>query len=166
MLFSICCRLALPGVAVDGSMAAPVESRNHFLTSMATVVFVVAFVGFGVAMPIGFLVGNHANADSHIAGLKLTRAEKRGQMLFGENCGVCHTLAAANTVGKVGPNLDQLKPSFAIVVHTIQYGCLQSPLTASSPENCLGQGVMPAGIVRGQDVQQVAAFVAKFAGTQ
>ena len=59
-----------------------------------------------------------------------------------------------------------LKPSFAIVVHTIQYGCLQSPLTASSPENCLGQGVMPAGIVRGQDVQQVAAFVAKFAGTQ
>ena len=29
--------------------------------------------------------------------------------LFGENCAVCHTLAAANAVGKVGPNLDQLE---------------------------------------------------------
>src|SRR5437016_1921922 len=77
-----------------GGARATLQSQRPGARKAATVLFVVAFVGFGVAMPIGFLVGNHANADSHIAGLKLTRAEKRGQMLFGENCGVCHTLAA------------------------------------------------------------------------
>ena len=41
MLFSICCKLRLPGVAVVGSMTEPPEFRNHFLTSMATVAFLV-----------------------------------------------------------------------------------------------------------------------------
>ena len=149
-----------------GAARAALQSQRPGARKTATVLFAIAFVGFGVAMPVGFLIGNHANADSHFAGLKLTPAEKRGQMVFGQNCGVCHTLAAANTVGKVGPNLDQIRPNFALVVHTIVNGCLQNPPTAASPQTCLGQGVMPAAIIRGQDVQQVAAFVAKFAGTQ
>ena len=33
------------------------------------------------------------------------------EALFSENCASCHTLAAANATGKVGPNLDDLKPS-------------------------------------------------------
>jgi cytochrome c551/c552 len=35
-------------------------------------------------------------------------------------CGSCHTLAAADTSGQVGPNLDQLKPSYATVVSHAQ----------------------------------------------
>jgi mono/diheme cytochrome c family protein len=149
-----------------GGARATLHSQRPRGRRAATVGFLLTFVGFGLAMPIGFLVGNHANADSHVAGVKLTPAEKRGQQLFGDHCGLCHTLAAANTVGKVGPNLDMLKPSYAIVLHTIQYGCLQSPPSSSSPQNCLGQGVMPAGIVQGKDALDVADFVAKVAGTQ
>ena len=33
------------------------------------------------------------------------------KLLFESNCGSCHTLADAGTTGKIGPNLDQAKPS-------------------------------------------------------
>ena len=33
-----------------------------------------------------------------------------GQKLFVDNCGNCHTLAAAGASGKVGPDMDQLRP--------------------------------------------------------
>ena len=33
------------------------------------------------------------------------------KLLFESNCGTCHTLADAGTTGKVGPDLDQAKPS-------------------------------------------------------
>jgi mono/diheme cytochrome c family protein len=128
------------------------------------VIFAIVYVGFGVAIPLAFLTGNHANASSQIGGIKLTAAEKRGRELFGEHCGVCHTLAAANAVGKVGPNLDVLRPTEGLVLNTINNGCLQNPPSPSSPESCLGQGNMPAGIIQGRDAQDVAAFVAKVAG--
>ena len=37
-------------------------------------------------------------------------------------CSGCHTLAAAGATGTVGPNLDQLKPSTAIVVKQVTNG--------------------------------------------
>jgi mono/diheme cytochrome c family protein len=110
-------------------------------------------------------VGNHANANAQVGGIKLTPGEKIGRELFGEHCGVCHTLAAANAAGKVGPNLDLLKPSESIVLHTIVNGCLPNG-SASSGEACLSQGVMPANVVQGRQAQQVAAFVAKVAGNE
>ena len=73
-------------------------------------------------------------------------------MVFGERCNNCHTLAAANTAGKVGPNLDQLKPPYALVLNAIQTGRIR------------GQGTMPADIVSGKDAQDVARFVAAVAG--
>ena len=38
-----------------------------------------------------------------------------GKSIFSANCASCHTLKAAAATGTIGPNLDQLKPSFAIV---------------------------------------------------
>ena len=52
------------------------------------------------------------------------------------------------------------------MLHTINNGCLQKPPTPSSPEACLGQGDMPAGIVEGVDAANVASFVAKVAGKE
>jgi mono/diheme cytochrome c family protein len=126
---------------------------------------VIIYVGFGVAVPLVFLSGNHANANSQVGGLPLTAAEKRGREIFGFRCGFCHTLAAANTTGKVGPNLDQLKPGKALILHTITYGCLQSP-SSGSQASCLGYGTMPAAIIQGQDADDVASFVAKVAGNE
>lgn len=126
------------------------------------------YLGFGLAFPLALLTGNHSNASAQVGGLKLTRAEKQGRALFGEHCGVCHTLAAANAVGKVGPNLDQLQPPAELVLRTIINGCFQNASTTSSTSGqvCLGQGTMPGGIVQGTDATKVAQFVARVAGKE
>jgi mono/diheme cytochrome c family protein len=128
-------------------------------------VFVFVAIGFGIALPLAFLTGNHSNANAQIGGVKLTAAARDGRTLFGEHCGFCHTLAAANATGKVGPNLDMLKPSESVVLHTIANGCVPNAST-SSDQACLGQGVMPANVVTGVDAADVAKFVAKVAGNE
>jgi mono/diheme cytochrome c family protein len=166
VLFWVIVAVALFYVAVRGGpsnvqLRRPSRGANRVVGTL----FVFVAVGFGIAMPVGFLIGNHARANDQVGGMKLNAAEKRGRMLFGEHCGVCHTLAASNAVGKVGPNLDMLKPSAQVVTHTIQYGCLPNA-SSKSDEACLGQGVMPSNIVTGVDASDVAAFVAKVAGNE
>ena len=60
-------------------------------------------------------------------------------------CSGCHTLKAANATGNVGPNLDTLKPPYAIVVHQVE----------------VGGGAMPAfkGQLTPKQIHDVAAFV-------
>ncbi len=123
----------------------------------------VVFIG---VVPAAMLIGNHDNASAKIGSVKLTTAEKQGRVLFGQHCAVCHTLAAANAVGKVGPNLDQLRPSEALILHTLANGCLANPPSPTSPTTCLGEGTMPADVVQGKQAKQVAAFVAAVAGRE
>jgi mono/diheme cytochrome c family protein len=125
----------------------------------------VIYVAFGVVLPVLFLVGNHNSANGQVGGIQLTAAEKHGREIFGGRCGLCHTLAAANSTGQVGPNLDIIQPSEALVLHTIQYGCLQNP-PPGSQTGCLGFGTMPADVVQGTDAQDVAKFVSKVAGKE
>jgi mono/diheme cytochrome c family protein len=91
----------------------------------------------------------------------------QGQRLFKDNCGTCHTLAAAGTSGTIGPNLDaafqvahdrDYKESTIreVVAKQIMY-----PTTNPPTEGAVG---MPANIVEGQDVDDVAAYVACAAG--
>jgi mono/diheme cytochrome c family protein len=145
--------------------AAPSGPRSHAARRALGWVFVVTYVAFGGVLPALFLIGNRDNANGQAAGVKLTAAEKRGREIFAEKCGLCHTLAAANTQGKVGPNLDVIQPTEQLVLHTIQYGCLQNP-PPGSQEVCLGEGTMPADVVQGVDAQDVAKFVAAVAGKQ
>ena len=37
-------------------------------------------------------------------------------------CGTCHTLQAAGSKEKIGPNLDQLKPSIPQIIYAVTYG--------------------------------------------
>ena len=67
---------------------------------------------------------------------------------FTSTCGGCHTLKDAGTKGNVGPNLDQLKPDAARVLHQILNG---------------GK-IMPPKLLTGQDAKDVAAYVAAVAG--
>jgi mono/diheme cytochrome c family protein len=134
-------------------------------SSITITMFVITAVVFGVGLPLLMLTGNHHNANAQVGGVTLNANEKSGRELFGQHCGVCHTLAAANAVGKVGPNLDILKPAKSTVLNTINNGCLPNP-PKGSDQGCLGQGVMPAAVVQGQDAQNVAAFVAKVAGNE
>lgn len=94
-----------------------------------------------------------------------------GQQVFSAKCASCHTLKAANAQGTIGPNLDAtfragreqgLKESaFADVVA----GQIRDP--GQYPTGGKGelQANMPKDLVKGQDLRDVAAFVAKYAGT-
>ena len=156
-------------LGIRGGPSAALESpggpRTHGGRRAMGWLFAVTYIVFGVVLPALFLIGNHNNANGQVGGIRLTAAEKRGRQIFGERCGLCHTLAAANAVGKVGPNLDQIQPTQQLVLHTIQNGCLPNP-PKGSPEACLGQGVMPADVVQGVDAQDVAKFVARVAGKE
>lgn len=168
LAFWVVLALSLVFIALRGGLGgarAALQSQSRGGRRVAWVIFLIVYVGLGVAVPAAFLTGNHANASSQVGGVKLTAAQKRGRELFGENCGVCHTLAAANAVGKVGPNLDTLKPPAGLVLNTINNGCVQNPPPKSS-QACLGNGTMPAQLVEGRDAQDVADFVAKVAGNE
>jgi mono/diheme cytochrome c family protein len=125
----------------------------------------ITYVAFGIVLPTVILIGNHNNANGQVGGSELTQAEKHGREIFGERCALCHTLAAANAVGKVGPNLDRIQPTEQLVLHTIANGCLQNP-PPGSQEACLGEGTMPADVVQGVDAEDVAKFVSKVAGNE
>jgi cbb3-type cytochrome c oxidase subunit III len=73
-----------------------------------------------------------------------------GKSIFQSQCSSCHTLKAADATGTIGPNLDQLKPSFAIAKHQVE----------------VGGGVMPAfkGKLTPQQIDAVAKFVSDNAG--
>jgi hypothetical protein len=160
--------LALFFVAVRGGLGGArdtLQAQTRAGRKVAWTILAIVYVGFGVVLPFAMLSGNRASANNQIGGIRLTAADKRGRELFGEHCGVCHTLAGANAVGKVGPNLDILRPPSELVMSTIANGCLQNP-PANSQQSCLGQGNMPSDLVEGRDAQNVANFVAKVAGRE
>jgi cytochrome c551 len=110
-------------------------------------------LGLGVAVPLAVaLVNGNDHAKSAPGGVDLTEAQVNGRAVFARYCATCHTLKASNAVGKVGPNLDGLAPPKALVLDAIKNG------------RARGRGQMPAGLVDGQDAQDVAAYVAAVAG--
>ena len=148
-----------------GGVRATLHTQTRSGRKGVNTIFLILYVGFGIALPVIFLTGNHAKASSQVNGVKLTASEKRGRAIFGEVCGTCHTLAEASANGKVGPNLDMLKPPYSLVINTINNGCLQNPPPGSA-QACLGQGVMPAQLLQGRKANDVAQFVAKVAGKE
>ena len=100
----------------------------------------------------------------------------RGEALFKEKCGGCHTLAAAGTAGVIGPNLDDAFASDRAQgfdessIQQVVAGQIREPsLTGRVDENgqpitSTGSPAMPADIVAGDDVDAVAAYVASVAG--
>jgi mono/diheme cytochrome c family protein len=73
-----------------------------------------------------------------------------GEQLFKDNCSSCHTLAAAGASGKVGPNLDQLKPGPDLVTSQVK----------------TGGGAMPSfkGKLTDDQIKQIADYVSSNAG--
>jgi mono/diheme cytochrome c family protein len=74
-------------------------------------------------------------------------AASDGRAVFVENCGGCHTLAAAGTSGQVGPSLDGISLGAADVEAIVRSG---------------SGGIMPAfeGDLSAGAIAAVAAFVA------
>jgi mono/diheme cytochrome c family protein len=115
---------------------------------------IVVWVIFGLGLPALVLATNGGDnkPSKAVGGVDLNAAQIHGRTLFAKYCSTCHTLRAVNAVGKVGPNLDELRPPKALVLNAIQTG------------RARGNGQMPADLVAGQDAQDVAAFVGAVAG--
>jgi mono/diheme cytochrome c family protein len=89
------------------------------------------------------------NAD--LPALALKGDATAGKAVFeSAGCTACHTLSAAGSTGTVGPNLDDAKPSFDLVVQRVT----------------LGQGGMPSfkDQLQPQQIADVAEFVSSSAG--
>ena len=136
------------------------RSGSRLLNSSLVFVYIAGII----ALPLIFIIGNRDTSNAQVHGVKLTASMQSGRELFAEHCAVCHTLAADNAVGKIGPNLDQLRPSEALILKTIANGCLQQPAAGDTSHVCLGYGTMPADIVEGRQAQDIAAFVSAIAG--
>ena len=46
----------------------------------------------------------------------------KGKTIFLSNCGSCHVLAAANTTGTIGPDLDGIKPDYQAATAQVTNG--------------------------------------------
>jgi cbb3-type cytochrome c oxidase subunit III len=103
-------------------------------------------------------------------GVAASGDERHGEELFKSKCAGCHVLGAAGAIGKTGPNLDE---AFAAVrasgrdthfedstIRQVIADQIKFPAQRDVGPN------MPANLVKGKDVDDVAAYVASVAGTE
>jgi mono/diheme cytochrome c family protein len=122
---------------------------------------VVLLFAFGLIVPALVLAFNGANKASVASGgVHLNAEQQHGRYLFSQSCAVCHTLAAARSEGKIGPNLD-IRLGSQIATES---GRRQLVLNAIAEGRARGLGQMPAQLYQGRDAEAVADFVAAVAG--
>jgi len=91
---------------------------------------------------------------------------QRGRTLFVQKCGVCHTMAQAGTTAQIGPNLDHAFAAARAIGEesdTVE-GIVKAQVEFPRPSNANPAASMPADIVTGQDLEDVAAYVGMYAG--
>jgi mono/diheme cytochrome c family protein len=148
--------------------ASPVETRSGrrlFAVGIALLLVV------GLAVPALVLAFNGEHkASVATGGVHLNAEQQRGRQLFSEGCAVCHTLAAAKAVGRIGPNLD-VRVGESIPTPPGATGAAEHASKARAlVENAVaegrarGLGQMPAGLYVGKEAHEVASFVAAVAG--
>ena len=108
-----------------------------------------ALVIAGTALAVNDKGAGETPNQPQLGGTSVTAAA--GAELFTQSCGSCHTLKAAGAQGTVGPNLDDLKPSSALVLAALKNGGK-------------GSGTMPKDLLTGKDAQAVSDYVAEVAG--
>ncbi len=90
----------------------------------------------------------------------------RGRVLFIKKCAGCHTMAQAGTSGTQGPNLDDAFAAGRAAGQrdsTIE-GVVKAQVDNPRPSTGNPAVSMPADLVTGQDLDDVAAYVGAYAG--
>jgi cytochrome c6 len=118
------------------------------LTNMRTRLALAGAVVLAVALAVAVSAVHASVSSSTSTPSKATLAA--GKVVFKSNCALCHTLADAKSHGSIGPNLDKLKPSDALVIHQVTNG----------------GGGMPSfrGRLSAAKIKAVAAYVSHVAG--
>lgn len=90
----------------------------------------------------------------------------RGRTLFVQKCGVCHALAQAGTTAQIGPDLDDAFAAARAAGETGETieGVVKDQVEFPRPSDGNPAVSMPADIVSGQDLEDVAAYVGLWAG--
>ena len=120
-----------------------------------------------VAAALAVLALVSAGCGSGTGGLVAGGADKAvGKQLFTEKCAACHTLAEAKAVGKIGPNLDAAFGSDRAqgfeesTVRQVVADQIKFPGNYDAEKG----PTMPKDLVQGENVDDVAAYVAFVAG--
>ena len=90
----------------------------------------------------------------------------RGRVLFTSKCGICHTLAQAGTTAQIGPNLDDAFAADREVGMdgaTVE-GVVKAQVDNPRPSNGNPAASMPAHTAEGTDLDDIAAYLGKYAG--
>lgn len=116
-----------------------------------------ALILIGVVIALALGVSACGYGEKGLA-VKSNETLYNGAVSFAQHCSGCHTLSAAGTQGTgnrgqrtQGPNLDQRQESYEDVIFAIQNGGFSG-------------AIMPQNIVVGKEAEEVAKFVAKYAG--
>jgi mono/diheme cytochrome c family protein len=148
--------LAMRGGSRDSAEAGS-SSIGHRLITLGIVVMFV----FGLVVPAIVLAFNGEHkASVAVGGVHLSKEEQKGRELFAHACGVCHTLAATKSVGRIGPNLDVRVGDDV----STQAGRKALVLSTIMEGRAAGRGDMPAELYVGKEAEEVAKFVAAVAG--
>jgi hypothetical protein len=135
----------------------PGAAREAYLTRGSrlfkfSILFI--YIAFGLVVP-GLVLADKEEEAGAVGATRnetLTESQERGKELFRQQCWSCHTLAAAGARGVTGPNLDRI-------------GDIQPERIITAIENGgTGQGLMPAGLLEGEEAQDVAEYVSKVSG--
>ena len=148
------------GVFFVAFSGGPGAAREAYLTGGRRtfgLVIVLLYIGIGVAVPAvviasrGTRAGNSPDLEQDKMRDKPAYVQK-GRTLFIESCAACHNLDAVNARGVTGPDLDKIgKVTPARILSAIKIGGT-------------GQNRMPKGLLKGQNADDVAQFVAAVAG--
>jgi mono/diheme cytochrome c family protein len=145
------------GVVFVAFSGGPGAAREAYLTRgkrTFPVLILILYVGLGIAVPAA-VIASRGESEGAVGKLRTeqpTAREEQGKELFIQTCKTCHTLDAVNAHGVTGPDLDDLGGlDRQRVVNAIRRGGT-------------GQGRMPAGLLEGEDAQDVAIYVSRVAG--
>src|SRR3954471_10718835 len=145
------------GVVFIAFSGGPGQARQAYLTrgsAFFKVSMLVIYLGVGIAVPAIILASRQdaEGATNKTRTVIPSSHIQRGKTLFRATCASCHTLAAVNARGVTGPNLDRIGAlTRARVLSAIKIGGT-------------GQRRMPAGLLQGQNAEDVAAFLQAVAG--
>jgi mono/diheme cytochrome c family protein len=101
---------------------------------------------------VGTVPTTTTGGNENLPGQNLKGDAAAGKSVFAsQGCGSCHTLKDAGSTGTIGPNLDDAKPSFDLVVERVT----------------LGKSPMPSfkGKLTNQQIADVAEYVSSVAGS-
>jgi mono/diheme cytochrome c family protein len=126
-----------PGKTVSLTVKLPGKGTYSYLATLPANAATPGIKGTFVVKP--------ATGGSSSGGSTSGSAAAGAAIFKSSGCGGCHALAAAHTTGGIGPDLDQLAPSAAVVARQVAAGGGQMPSFSAS--------LTPA------QIQDVAAYV-------